>query len=141
MKKSTSFSKKLAITMSLVIGLMLNMVNAENKANDKNEAIKAKVLGIIHKVFKDSDSNNDGRMNKNELVVLNGELKKFYMKMLTLVSEDSDGNREVREPPIKEVHAHVDNLIKGMDMNNDAELNRPECTALKNEVEKMVTQP
>ncbi len=138
MKKSTPFSKMSILIMALTFGLILNSAYAQkpDKKQEKIEAGKAETMARLDIVFKDADQDHDGKLNKNEVKLFKAHALDFLTKMLTMISEDSNGKRTVHEPPVEQLRVFVDNFVKASDKDNDGQLSRNELTALRNEMEK-----
>ena len=138
MQKSIHYSKKYFLFTGFAFLLFLSSLYAEKANGNEIENAKAKVLGMIHMIFKDSDKNHDGQANKEETKVLKAKLKDFYTKFFTLVQKDKNGNEKVFAPPAKQINEFVDKIFNALDTEKKGELSKEKFIQLKIEVEKIV---
>ena len=126
------------IVLSILFAFCMTAASQDKKQTQQDA--KAKIAGLIDIIFKDSDKNKDHKFSKKELTFFKRKTTDFFVKLFTVISEDSNGKKEVKQPPMKQIEDHVEKMVKAVDLDKNGELSKKEVQTLRKVLEKMVLQ-
>ena len=130
--------KKTNISAIFISLFAMSFLTAQNKDQDKNLTI---VLDMYNEVFKKADRNNDSQLNKEEVTILRHEIKQFITTVMTRVTEDKNGKREIHEPPAQQIHQFADKLVDAADLDKNGELSTSELSLIRKGIKQLLKLP